>query len=72
MIFYFLLDLFCGAMSFIIFTHSMTYVKKFNSVIQGYPCAVQTVIMKNSIANAEKANLSTAIANRLALKVTYV
>ncbi|WP_158383172.1 hypothetical protein [Candidatus Protochlamydia sp. R18] len=46
-------------MSFIIFTHSMTDVKKFSSVLQGNPCAVQTVIMKNSITAAEKASLAT-------------
>ncbi|KIC71122.1 hypothetical protein [Candidatus Protochlamydia amoebophila] len=49
----------------------VTDVKKFSSV-QDNSFVVQTVIMKNSITAAEKANLTTAVANRPALKVTYV
>jgi hypothetical protein len=47
-------------------------VKNLAQYLQDTSCAVQTVIMKNSITAAEKACLATAVANRPALKVTYV
>ncbi|WP_042279962.1 hypothetical protein [Candidatus Protochlamydia sp. R18] len=47
-------------------------VKNLAQYLQDTSCAVQTVIMKNSITAAEKASLATVAANRPTLKVTYV
>ncbi|MBS4164492.1 hypothetical protein PRO82_001821 [Candidatus Protochlamydia amoebophila] len=53
------------------FFTTVTDIKNLVQYLQDTSCALQTVIMKNSITAAEKASLATAVANRPALKVTY-